>query len=615
MTIKSRIIVLNILVGLITLLLGSVFIYQSYFEARQLRNFNQLSILLREMFQLGNAWTIESGGVWHAHRDFYPAEKLPEGRNEYAALIAKSQAVVKDIEATVAAMPLDELSPPFRDMVRNQFDFEARLTKLRDGIVVDNVHPWQTTLRYNREIKRLFGLISQLATETNDAELVRKIMVVDLTLQARLMIDRHGGLLSYALGSGDVNEATARFPGFVDDMRPLLRRIETLTSPEGVRLFKQYIDNDDFRSFEAATDLVIKAGPPPPSGRHTFDKAMAAKIKQDYLKHGKEMNNFTEFVQADVQNYTQLRLKEAKLKMYASLAVVGLAVLLSAGGSFLTVRQITRSIRAVSGQLEEASQKGNQLSLQVSTAASNLADGSAAQASAIEEIHATVEEITALATGEGARLEKTLQLVRESDTSVTESSASTKKMRGAMQRILESNAKIASIAKTIEEIAFQTNILALNAAVEAARAGEAGAGFAIVAEEVRSLAHKSAQSAKSTHEMIEHAIRSVHEGNTLSEEVDNQLSRILSQIGSFKTAMHEMREGAEKQRAAITQVASSMGDIEKATQRNAAAAEESAAAAHEMEAQSETVLSQIEHLESVLIGASNRRLPPRSSAA
>ena len=139
----------------------------------------------------------------------------------------------------------------------------------------------------------------------------------------------------------------------------------------------------------------------------------------------------------------------------------------------------------------------------------------------------------------------------------------------------------ANIAKTIEEIAFQTNLLALNAAVEAARAGEAGTGFAIVADEVRTLAHKSAESAMSANKMIENAIRSVHEGTSLSETVESQLSNLLSQIGSFKTAMHEMQEVSERQRVAVADVASSIGEIDKVTQRNASVAEKSAAASHE----------------------------------
>lgn len=603
MSIKSRLICLNVVVVTIAMVLGGALVYRSYVEAHQLRNFSKVSTLLRQMFQLGHAWTQESGGVWHAHKDFANPGKLEEGRHEYNALIAKTQAVAKDIDSTVASLPLNEMSEPFREMVRSEFDFEKRVSALRTGIVVENVHPWQTTLLYNREIKRMFGFITQLATETSDAELVRKVIVADLTLQAQLMIDRHNGLLSYALGSGDVNEAQGRFPAFIDDVRPLLRRIESLSSPEGVRLFKAHVDNDSFKRFEEATELVIKAGPPPAGGRHTFDKEYAKQIKQTYFAHGKEVGTFIEFIQADVENYTRARMKEADVKMYLSASAVGIAFLLSLVVGLLTIRHTTQSIRTVAGQLTDASRRGNLLSFQVSTAASSLADGCSEQASAIEEIHATVEEINSLARRESERVDRVQQLARDSDASVSESSASTKKMRDAMQRILESNAQIANITKTVEEIAFQTNILALNAAVEAARAGEAGAGFAVVAEEVRSLAHKSAESAQSTHQMIEKAIRSVHEGDRLSQEVDKQLTRVLDQISGFKTAMREIQEGAQHQRTAIAQVATSIGEIEKVTQRNASAAEESAAASHEMEAQSRTVLDQIDYLEAILIGA------------
>jgi methyl-accepting chemotaxis protein len=114
--------------------------------------------------------------------------------------------------------------------------------------------------------------------------------------------------------------------------------------------------------------------------------------------------------------------------------------------------------------------------------------------------------------------------------------------------------------------------------------------------------------------MIDGAIRSVQEGNALSEELEKQLTCILSQIGGFKEAMHAMKAGSEQQCSAITQVASSMGEIEKITQRNAAAAEESAAASHEMEAQSQAVLQQIQYLEAILIGMRARQAATPNSA-
>jgi hypothetical protein len=213
----------------------------------------------------------------------------------------------------------------------------------------------------------------------------------------------------------------------MDDMRPLIKRIEMLSSPEGVRLLKKHVDNDMLKAFEDATQLVIDAGPPPESGRHSFDQDMAARIKKSTFVYDEEMAKFTQFVQQDVQAYTQERLREADMKMYVSLAAVGVAIFLSIVGGYFTIRHITRSIRSVSGELAEASQMGNRLSLMVSPAASDLADGCSEQASAIEEIHATVEEITSMAASEGERVERVLQLASQSDLSAAESSTSTKR--------------------------------------------------------------------------------------------------------------------------------------------------------------------------------------------
>ncbi len=283
MTVKTRITWLNIMAAALALLLGGVLVQRSYTEVRGLRNFSKVSHLLRELFLLGDSWTSEGGGVWQAHPEFAAPGKLEEGRREYQARIAKTQAAVARIEATVAALPLAEFSVPFQRMVRERFDFEQRIGALRTGILVEGVHPWQTTLRYNHEIKRLISLIPQLATETTDPELARKVIVADLTLQAQLMIARHNGLLSHALTTGDVNEATTRFPAFIDDMRPLLARIEALSSAEGVLLFRKHVDNDKLRACEEATEFVLKAGPPPAGGRHAFDKAYGAQIKETYL--------------------------------------------------------------------------------------------------------------------------------------------------------------------------------------------------------------------------------------------------------------------------------------------------------------------------------------------
>jgi methyl-accepting chemotaxis protein len=155
-----------------------------------------------------------------------------------------------------------------------------------------------------------------------------------------------------------------------------------------------------------------------------------------------------------------------------------------------------------------------------------------------------------------------------------------------MEGIKASSAEIAKIIKTIDEIAFQTNLLALNAAVEAARAGEAGAGFAVVAEEVRALAQRSATAARETAGKIEVALQRSEDGSRISSEVSGVLTQMVEQVRRMETLVGEIAGASGEQSQGIAQVNQAVSDMDKVTQTNAAGAEESAAAAQELSAQS-----------------------------
>jgi methyl-accepting chemotaxis protein len=181
--------------------------------------------------------------------------------------------------------------------------------------------------------------------------------------------------------------------------------------------------------------------------------------------------------------------------------------------------------------------------------------------------------------------QKANDLAREARTAADKGAADMRAMNQAMHAIKVSSDDIAKIIKTIDEIAFQTNILALNAAVEAARAGEAGMGFAVVADEVRNLAQRSAQAAKETAIKIEGAISKTAQGVEISTKVAQALDEIVTKARQVDELASEVASASRQQTQGITQINTAVGQMDQVTQSNAASAEESAAAAEELNSQ------------------------------
>jgi methyl-accepting chemotaxis protein len=178
-------------------------------------------------------------------------------------------------------------------------------------------------------------------------------------------------------------------------------------------------------------------------------------------------------------------------------------------------------------------------------------------------------------------------LMKESKQMVERANGSMTELTQSMEDISKASDETSKIIKTIDEIAFQTNLLALNAAVEAARAGEAGAGFAVVANEVRNLAMRAAEAAKNTSALIEGTVKKVKEGSGLVERTNGAFSEVSKSAAKVAGLVAEIAAASSEQAQGIDQINKAVTEMDKVTQQTAANAEESASASEEMNAQAE----------------------------
>jgi len=253
----------------------------------------------------------------------------------------------------------------------------------------------------------------------------------------------------------------------------------------------------------------------------------------------------------------------------------------------LAMRGINHNLSQTLTEINTAANQVSAGSEQVSSSAQALSQGAAEQASSVEELSATLLEISQNIgeTAENATLAS--RLSNESGAGVKESNGHMEALMSAMEEIAGASSEIGKIIKTIDDIAFQTNILALNAAVEAARAGEAGKGFAVVADEVRSLAGKCAEAAKSTTGLIEGAIHAVENGTKHASQTAASLRAVVKKTETVDEAVQHIAKASEEQSQAIAQITTGVEQISAVVQTNSATAEESAAASEELSGQAE----------------------------
>lgn len=329
---------------------------------------------------------------------------------------------------------------------------------------------------------------------------------------------------------------------------------------------------------------------------------------RDILKEIITLNQ--KYADSNVENATKTSTTAILLAVIAMIIGVVLSLTI---GIVLSIA-ISKPINKIVDDLLKGADQVAAASEQLSESSQQLAEGSSENAASIEETSSTLSQTSSMVQQNTENTREAAILSIDTKKSAEKENEEMADMLSAMEDIKKSSSEISKIIKVIDDIAFQTNILSLNAAVEAARAGEAGAGFAVVAEEVRNLAQRSAQAAKDTASMIETSVERAATGVTIAKKVADSLNEITGKVEKVHAIMDEINVASQEQAQGIGQINKAVSQMEQVTQSIASNAEESASASEELNAQAENMKEIVENLIHVVSGDNDDRLKKGSGS-
>lgn len=474
------------------------------------------------------------------------------------------------------------------EVVKNASEIPKLLESLRAE--VDLKKNMQTLFyRYTDLVDRLLaveGAVSQAKTTGGVGKIMVSIQVLELIKENAGKIRGFGSAL-ISRGGNLSDEEFNQLVVWFGTIESLARSPLLTISGEILSKYQSVLSGKVFSSAEAFSRKLFKEAQ---TGSFSIDSKEFFKIWTDFI------SQMDEIIQMASKNAVATSERIAR-KALNTLLVFSVAVLLTIIGiiifSLWAYRSISKTLKESIEELGEAAKQIRSGSSQLSATSSDLADGASRQAAAIEESSAASEEMSSqvLLTTENVK-----ELNRLSDLTAQSMKASHKALRQtaeALKQVVSNSESAMKIIKHIDEIAFQTNLLALNAAVEAARAGEAGAGFAVVAEEVRSLAIRAAEASRETQQVIETVVEAVGRVNNLTQESLKLFYKMGEDAKKVTDLVREIRDAAEEQAKGIEQLNQGINELNQVVQDNASRAEELAAVSEELNAQSELLFSQV----------------------
>ncbi len=557
-------------------------------QASSLRRFRDTTAISLQAYQLADNVTRERQLAYQAagfSGEGSPAEQLAR----FAQAIEASQTAMRELR-NLSERSRAGHSPRFRESLESALRSEPVVAPFRKELLSpdrttdpDQIRSLRSTVlkAYDVVLLTQANFLPVLCLETGDAELVRRISTQDNVARLQRDFWKVKGLVNTVLRDNHLGETaygelkTKRLA--MDDH---LSRLHSMADAETAKAINTLLTDSDYSRIITMADTALKLGIKAP------DFSSLGINQTDYqsgpfTRVESAFSRLSEAVANSITSYTDEHLATTRQQLWIMLAggLGGLAVLV--GAVTVIARSISRPLRALSQELMAATNHGTQSSQVIADSSKSLSDDACEEASALEEISASVEELNSMTLSTLAHIRNLSQLARDADAATSGGAQQMGELVAAMDGVRQTNHEIAKILKSIDEIAFQTNILALNAAVEAARAGEAGAGFAVVAEEVRNLAGRSAEAARETRNRIESAIGTNTRSAELSQAVNAQFSTVTTVTKNYHELVQQIEQASSQSTQGLSQVRDAITRLDSITQRTAATAEENAAASHE----------------------------------
>lgn len=508
-------------------------------------------------------------------------EKIRELKTEEYALLAESEASMRKLEK--AYDDITEASEKFEDRVKSRIDSQI------------------TAGKSAREINKKEITWSDLSME------------IAITIaEARIAIEEAG----QGLEAGQYDELSKKF---TENMEIFDTWISALLKGGNTEMGRiAAVDIADIRNLVSDIDKIHDQSFNPAGERFLEITKKLSELREEMDKTDSEADGnagklgaMLEAVEETAKGAVDAAAKNAAAVASSSMTqifigiVIGFIIAIVLG--VLITQSITKPINQVIDGVSEGSDQVASASTQISSSSQSLAEGATEQAASLEETSSSLEEMSSTVQQNAENAGQAQQLSTVAKETAQKGANAVGKMIDAVNEINMSSVEVSKIIKVIDEIAFQTNLLALNAAVEAARAGEHGKGFAVVAEEVRNLAGRSAEAAKTTSGLIEDSTNKAKQGTELAVESGEVLSEIVTNTTKAADLISEIAAASREQAEGINQVTKAVTQMDQVTQQNSAYSEETASASEELSSQAESLKDLVDGLAEIVGGAGTGR--------